>query len=88
MITVHKYAVPATPAFEVMLPIGAEFCHVAQQHDSVCMWFEVNTNAPLKLRRFITLGTGHELIYADAKFLGTWLHDNGDYVFHLYEIPA
>jgi hypothetical protein len=82
MRTVYKYELPTDPRFQIELPKGSSFLHVATQNGKPCMWIEVETNNALSPETFEIIGTGHEITEPELGWLGTW--QDGPYVWHLY----
>lgn len=90
MITIYKYALaPKSLATHLAIETheGAilRACH--EQHNEICVWFEVDTDKPKELRRFEIYGTGHKITTPneDRTFVGTVFLNRGEYVFHVYE---
>jgi hypothetical protein len=66
--TIWKFELhPARP--DVQMPAGAKLLHVHEQNGKVCVWAEVDSGAPLVLRRFYYSMTGGMVI--DAPYVGT-----------------
>lgn len=88
MSEVWKYPVAPDGAirWDVMMPEGALFRHIAMQHREMQMWFEVDPLAPRRHRLFEIVGTGQP-VPKEGWFLGSFLSDAvGTFVFHLYEV--
>jgi hypothetical protein len=73
------------PYADVMMPIGAKPLSVHGQSDEICLWAEVNTEANHEARRFVIVGTGHQIPQDAGAFIGSALLDDGRYVFHVFE---
>ncbi|WCD44192.1 hypothetical protein Lumi_053 [Xylophilus phage Lumi] len=86
MKTIHKFNLDPVGSLTTMaLPLGAKLRHVHMQHDMVCLWFEVDTNKPIKTRDFTMFGTGHPMPdNVPLEYCGT-VH-MGSFVFHVYEV--
>ncbi|MFX9058196.1 hypothetical protein ABTN75_20390, partial [Acinetobacter baumannii] len=57
------------------------------QHRCICVWAMVDTDRPLADRVFRIHGTGHSLFLSPtAKFVGTVQLDNGQLVFHVFDL--
>jgi hypothetical protein len=80
---VWKYAVQPG-RFTETLPGGAKFLTVHADGDKAEMWFEVDTDAPARMRAFATVPTGFQPVPDRAEYLGTFFVPPG-LVFHLYE---
>ena len=87
MREIWKFEVIGDDVFTRQMPRGATILSIAEQRGDVCMWAEVDPEAPKETRRFRLAGTGHPMP-ADEKrrFIGTVLSRNGSFVFHLFEI--
>lgn len=82
---VFKY--PLTPYTTVIeMPMGAKILTVQTQRGAPCIWALVNDDYPSEERRFIVYGTGHPLCENMQEYIGTFQLDNGDLVFHVFEI--
>jgi hypothetical protein len=89
MRTVYKYPIPMEDTFGVFLPIGAEILAIQVQREMPVFWAEVDPGSEPERRRFRVVGTGYPLPDAEVrKYLGTFQLDDGDLVFHLFEILA
>jgi hypothetical protein len=57
--------------------------HFAVQNDKLCIWAEVDTESEPTEYVFHVRGTGHPAP-EDADYLGSTLHQEGRYVWHLF----
>lgn len=73
-------------ALRTTLPAGAEILHVNTQKENICMWVEVDSEAPVKTRTFKIIGTGHKVPPGPRKYLGTVKLQNDTFIFHVYEL--
>lgn len=85
MKTIHKYPIPVAASFPLRLPEGAEILILQMQRNVPCIWALVDPSKPLRLRVFVTVGTGFGL---DDKFnfqsyVGTYQDDG--FVWHVFE---
>jgi len=86
MKTVHKYTLdPGETHYD--LPDSSKILHVADQFGDVCIWVEVNTDAPVKQRRIEVFGTGHE-VSPELTYLGTAHCHGGSLILHVYGEPG
>lgn len=85
--TIWKYGVEPAVAFEVDLPVGAEFLSVQAQFGEPQMWWLVDPKAPTTRRRFAVHGTGHAVSGAKT-YLGTFQMRGGELIFHLFEVRS
>lgn len=90
MRSIWKFKVD--PEKPVEMPAGARLLSVAFQGDDLCVWAEVDPDAPKVQRRFTVVGTGHDLPSAPGEFVGTAHTDGiagifgfGALVFHVYD---
>lgn len=90
MLTVYKYVFNATDVVSLSLPAGAVIRHCGYQAytRSWCAWVECEPTAPPTLRVIRMAGTGHPLNIAPhrLKYINTVLPDDGEIVFHFYEV--
>lgn len=86
MITVHKQKLAVADVQEILVPLEAEFLHVAEQRPfEVCIWYRCNTELPMHPRKIAIVGTGHAAPGGDGKYIGTFLTQGGTFVFHVFE---
>ena len=75
--------------YKVWVPDGARLLHVAEQYESVALWYEIpddhEDRQVLVEHAFHLAGTGHLFDSGDSMYLGTTLHHNGMLVLHTYE---
>lgn len=89
MKTIYKYALRVTDEQRVDLPRGAVVRLVAVQGHALCLWAEVDPEAPLSSRTFRIYGTGHPILTTDDEILfyvGSVVMD--PFVWHVYEVLA
>jgi len=69
------------------IPKGAKILYVNNQFDQICVWIEVDPEAPKEQRHFEVYGTGHPIMGdpKDRKYLGSVKLSGGALIFHLYE---
>lgn len=87
--TIWKYELdPRSDVISLDVPNGAELLHVDSQHETICVWFELDPNDATEMRHFEIFGTGH-LIREDMGInrchIGTIQLKNGNLIFHVYE---
>lgn len=86
MKTVFKYKLEVTDHQEIELPKEASVLLIAEQHDVLCMWCEVDTEEVKETRCFRIYGTGHEIQNRDnLMFLQTVVMSGGHFVAHIFE---
>lgn len=93
MRTIYRFPIPITDRFELELPMGSAFLHVACQerapHDPSA-WFLVDTQLRPVTRHFAIIGTGNP-VPADvsaAEHMGTFQMFQGGLVWHLFEVAS
>lgn len=90
MRTIYRYKLGLDDFSSINLPVGAEVLSISNErvntHIEIEMWAAVDTNRPLVTRQFAVVGTGHAMPEGSAKFIGTVMVDNGEYVFHVFEV--
>jgi len=85
MKKIHKYPI-AIGISLIQMPAGAKILTVHEQHGSICIWAEINTERKLVDVTFRVHGTGHEIIEVEnSKYIGTVFMDNGYKVWHVYK---
>lgn len=71
----------------VQMPEGAEVLSVHVQLGEVQVWALVDTAASPTARRFEMYATGQPIPHGpDGTFVGTVMFQDGQYVFHVYEV--
>ena len=66
------------------VPRGAIPLRVMLQFDKVCIWFEVDPDAPKESYTLFSLGTGFGTFHADSGLVYMDSVVHGDYVWHIY----
>jgi len=69
----------------VMIPRGATFLNVAEQHGKIMVWARVDTAQPEEVRDIYLVGTGTEVPEDAGRHIGTALCAHGSLVFHAFE---
>lgn len=85
MQTIWKLPLQIGGVWEVEVPSHAEILSLALQGDDLFFWARVETRNGVVRRRFLVVGTGHEIPHYAEKFIGTVHLDNG-LVFHAFEL--
>jgi hypothetical protein len=81
---IYKYEIPLQDkSIVIPLPRHAKPLTVQLQGGTARMWVLLDKNAPVIPRYFRVVGTGHNEIADDMKYIGTWQHLG--YVWHLWE---
>ena len=85
MKKVYKYVLPMYDDVAIELPQGAKILKVDTQESVPCIWALVDPDAPLEMRKFRVVGTGHPIEEKGLEFIGTFQMYGGELVFHLFE---
>ncbi len=84
--TIWKFPLKTVDEQVVEMPLGAEILSVQTQFEQPCIWAMVDpANKDVK-RVFHIFGTGHHIVEADRRFIGTYQLKSGSFVFHLFEV--
>lgn len=85
--TVWKFPLALAETQEVAMPIGADILHLEVQNGRPCLWALVDPGADEEIRRFMIVGTGHGIPLRSNKqrHVGTFLVEDGEFVFHVFE---
>jgi hypothetical protein len=73
------------PAYPTYMPIGAKPLSVHAQNDDLYLWALVDTDSPVEGRKFVIVGTGHEVNEHAGDFIGTAHLSGGSLVLHVFE---
>lgn len=85
MHTVHKFPLKFAGHQTIEMPVGAKTLHLEVQHDQLCLWALVNTDAKIETRTLNMYGTGHPVDTAKSiTHIGTFLEANGNLVWHVF----
>lgn len=91
MKSIYKYDIMAAQNGIIEAPI-TKVLYAGEQNQSIKVWAEVDTNAPVRKIQFIPIGTGWNLdnmigdksILDTHKYLSTVILAGGSLVFHVY----
>lgn len=92
MRSIYKYDIVEAKDGIIEGPI-TKLLHVGVQHNSIKVWAEIDTNAPIRKFQILPLGTGWNLDTGRADkqcvldthtYMGTVMLANGNLVFHVY----
>ena len=84
---VWKYLIsPGEMTLEI--PKEVVILTVQVQKNTPVMWCLVDESSDLEYRRFLTVGTGHNIIYTmkQLHYIGTFQLESGNLVFHTFEV--
>jgi hypothetical protein len=85
MKTIYKYPILVVDEQTVIMPFGAEILTVQMQNGQPCLWALVDTSNPINQRHIQVRGTGHDCSDA-GRYIGTFQMENGELVFHVFEV--
>lgn len=86
MRTIHKQSLKIKDTQEIELPHNSDILHIGIQGNSVCIWYECDTEQPKEKVKIYCYGTGHEIPQERTqKYIGTVIVFNGSGVFHFYQ---
>jgi hypothetical protein len=92
MRSIYKYDIVEAKDGIIEGPI-TKLLHVGVQHNSIKVWAEIDTNAPIRKFQILPIGTGWNLdsarvdkqsILDTHTYMGTVMLANGNLVFHVY----
>ena len=89
MRTIYKYDIMNAADGIIEGPI-TKLLHVAEQHGTICVWAEVDTDGPQRKFQVMPIGTGWDLsskntcVLDSHTYIGTVMLMNGNLVFHVY----
>lgn len=84
MNTIWKYTLSPQNT-QVEMPRGSRVLTVAGQNDEICLWAQVDTEAPKHVRKYVIVGTGHSIPEGDMRYVGTAHLYTGQLVLHIFE---
>lgn len=87
MRVVWKFPLELKPHNDVLMPKGARVVHVASQHGVPCLWALCDPNAAKVHRRFGIVATGMAFDEREARYVGTFMLQGGEFVGHVVEPP-
>ena len=86
MRTVWKFPLDVKDGMQaVPMPRGSKIVHVAQQGGRPTLWAEVESTQIMVDRHFVVVGTGHPVPDILVFHRGSCFQ--GDFVWHIYEMP-
>ncbi len=81
---IWKFPFGVEGRFELRMPVGAKILKVEVQNGKPTMWALVNPSKPEEVRRFLIIGTGHDLPPdLPIRYIETFQHP--PFVWHLFE---
>ena len=83
---IYKYELPAE-GVTIRLPEGAEFLSVQAQGSAAQMWFLLDEGNPFETpRKFFAFPDDQPIALDPKKYLGTFQLEDGQLVFHAFEL--
>lgn len=76
---IYKYKLDRS----IAMPIGAKILCIQAQAGQMCLWAQVNSDAPTVCRKFLVYPTGVILDDVEQVYIGTV--QEPPYVWHIYE---
>ena len=91
MKTIYKYSLydvidVFSGVVKLEMPKGAKILHVYSQQGRPCLLVLVDTANETEFRNFRIVGTGYEIDFDCSNHVGTWLQQDGVFVWHLFEV--
>lgn len=81
---IWKFELPTDGLIE--MPKYARPISVQTQRGVICLWALIEPNQPVEMRKFVILGTGHEIPkHGVGDFIDTFQLNEGSLVFHVFE---
>jgi hypothetical protein len=99
--TIHKFKISLVSRQKVVMPNGAVILTAQMQRDQMCLWaivpfnpdpfrktteFNPNEQSVYQTRIIEVFGTGHPMDDSPRKYISTVLTDDGDFVWHVFEL--
>ncbi len=82
--TIYKYPITHAGRANIKMPEGARILDIQVQHGKPVLWAMVDTSASEVYRRLAVYGTGRDVDYPEANYLGTF-QDLAGLVFHVFD---
>lgn len=89
---IYKYTLNVTGFQEIEVHSDYKILHVDTQYGEPRLWILVDPESPKIKLKFQTYGTGHPVDIDETNssvihnYIGTYLIDNGNLVFHVFQI--
>lgn len=79
---IYKYEFPLEQVVPLSMPVGSKPLSAQLQRGTPCIWMEVDTDQPEKMRCLYIFGTGYEFDPMNLTFVATVQMDF--FVWHIY----
>lgn len=83
---IWKFDLDLDREFTIELPKGAQILKIDTQLGAGRMWALVDSTAATELRKFEIHGTGNPFDATNREYIGSWITNVGNYVWHLFEV--
>jgi len=84
--TVWKYSLETRDVQDVEMPKNANIIHCAEQNNVICLWAEVEPDAPKITKTFYIVGTGWDhRPECLLRHVGSVVESHRPLVWHIYE---
>jgi hypothetical protein len=86
---IYRYRLPISDFAHAAIPEGGEVLAVGPPRDDtnqLDLWAEVDPDAPVELRAFHIVGTGHALDIDPGRYVGTVVTHQGALVWHVFDV--
>ena len=83
--TIWKYTIPIKDYHSIEMPFGAEILSFQLQCGVPTIWVLMDTVGEITNRRFRLIGTGHDIVEAGLKYIGTIKMMEEILTYHLFE---
>ena len=83
MKRIYKYTLNIIDKQKIKMPYGSMILHVDMQNENLCLWAEVDTEAPQEEETFYVRGTGQPIPDDDAYYVGSAV--GSVLVWHVYQ---
>ena len=85
MKTIYKFVIEVSGKQSIKIPKNAVILSAQIQHETLCLWVELDDREPVSDRDIYVFGTGHGIDPSlDIHFIDTVQLMGGDLIFHVY----
>jgi hypothetical protein len=86
MKEIWKFPIGIADFMGISMPEQADLLHFGLQDGVPMLWALVDPRAMRLQRQFRLVGTGHPVEMSNAKYVGTVVGHEGQFVWHLFEM--
>ena len=84
MTTIWKFTFKTSDSFTIDMPEESKIIHIEIQYGKPTLWAVVNTESPIKTKKFKLIGTGHPIeLNNKLNYLKTF--SESIFIWHLFE---